>query len=272
MKILLSIFGFLVITNSCNSKKNTMDAKSLDQDSLAGGYVIKEMGDEIMKDQTLKITFEANSNKITGFGGCNSFFGTYTLEDSKISFSDIASSKMFCGKDIGLMERNFFSTIKKSNRLELIDNQLLFHADDIVVIKAEKVVTEKSIKKAISNSDLVIIYKALSRGSFDFIKISDSKISLSSDRELKEFNDYSCSNEDQNQLEELVNQLNLENLEKLEAPTDKRLFDGAPIATLTIIKNGMEKTTQSFDHGHPPEEIKALVNKVLSIKEIVTKQ
>lgn len=272
MKFLFSFLSILLFSNSCNSNKNSMDAKSLDQESLAGSYIIKEMSDEMIKGQTLKITFESNSDRVTGFGGCNSFFGTYILEDNKISFGDIASSKKFCGKTIGDLERNFFSTLKSSTKIELDENLLLFHADDSVVIKAEKTVVEKNMKKAIPNPSSVLIYKAISRGSFDYIKISDSKISVSQDRNLKMFSDYNCTEEDQNELISILDQLNLAELENLKAPTDKRLFDGAPIATLTIIKNGIEKTTPSFDHGHPPKEIETLVNKVLSIKENVTKQ
>lgn len=272
MKILLSIFSFLLLTNSCNSNKNSMETKSLDQESLAGTYIIKEMYDEMIKGQILKITFEYNSNRVTGFGGCNSFFGTYTLEDNKISFGDIASSKKFCGKAIGDLERNFFSTLNGSTKIELDENYLLFHVDDNVVVKAEKAVAEKSMKKAVPNPSLVLIYKAISRGYFGYIKISNSKISVSQDRNLKVFSDYNCTEEEQNQLISIFDQLNLDELENLRAPTDKRLFDGAPIATLTIIKNGIEKTTPSFDHGHPPKEIEALVNKVLSIKENVAKQ
>jgi len=36
-------------------------------------------------------------NRITGNGGCNAFFGTYSLSaGNKISFSDIGSTKMAC--------------------------------------------------------------------------------------------------------------------------------------------------------------------------------
>lgn len=30
--------------------------------------------------------------------------------------------------------------------------------------------------------------------------------------------------------------------------------------------------TPTFDHGHPPKEIEALVNKILTIREKLTKQ
>jgi hypothetical protein len=54
----------------------------------------------------------------------------------------------------------------------------------------------------------------------------------------------------------------------LEAPTSLRNHDGAAIATLGVSKDKEETISNSFDHGHPPKAIEALVNKVLSIKKI----
>ena len=66
--------------------------------------------------------------------------------------------------------------------------------------------------------------------------------------------------------------VDLQTLNKLKAPTEKRLHDGAAHATLAFRQGDMEVMSPTFDHGHPPKEIEALVNKVLSIKENVLKQ
>ena len=266
MKFLLSLFSVIVLADSCNSKTNAMDAKLLDQNSIHGDYIVTQLGNKSLKTQTLKISF-SKTNEVTGFGGCNSFFGTYTLEKGKISFGNIASSKKYCGKEIGTTERHFLSALSKSNEVKLIDGNLMFSSDDEILVKASKYSKEK-----VALSNPVIIYKAISRGSFDYIKISGTKVSVSTDRNLKSFSDYKCTEEDQEKLAELLSNLKLNDITQLEAPTDKRLFDGAPIATLTILKDKEKFTTPSFDHGHPPNEIKALVNKVLSIKENANKQ
>ena len=78
---------------------------------------------------------------------------------------------------------------------------------------------------------------------------------------------YSCKPTDWDELEKLLKSISPENLGKLKAPTDKRLYDGAAHATLSILLGDVVMITPSFDHGHPPKEIEALVNKVLSIKE-----
>lgn len=266
MKFLLSLLSIVLMADSCNSKKNDLDAKIMDQNSLVGDYIITELGDKAMTSQTLKISF-SEKNEVTGFGGCNSFFGTYTLEKGKISFGNIASSKKYCGKEIGTTERDFLTALSQSKEVKLIDGNVMFSSDDEMLIKASKYSKEK-----VAQSNPVIIYKAISRGSFDYIKISGTKVSVSTDRNLKSFSDYKCTEEDQEKLAELLSNLKLNDITQLEAPTDKRLFDGAPIATLTILKDKEKFTTPSFDHGHPPNEIKALVNKVLSIKENATKQ
>jgi hypothetical protein len=85
-------------------------------------------------------------------------------------------------------------------------------------------------------------------------------------------NTYVCKSEDWEALESLLKAIDVENLNRLKAPTDKRLYDGAPHATLSVIKGDVEMMTPTFDHGTPPKEIEALVNKVLSIKVNASKQ
>jgi hypothetical protein len=61
--------------------------------------------------------------------------------------------------------------------------------------------------------------------------------------------------------------VNVENIPNLKAPSEKRFYDGAAIATLSIVYNGETYTTPSFDHGNPPNEIAELVKEILSISE-----
>ena len=58
--------------------------------------------------------------------------------------------------------------------------------------------------------------------------------------------------------------VNLEEIPNLEAPTSYRFHDGAAMATLKITYNEKVYESQTFDNGHPPEQIAKLVNKVNS--------
>jgi len=117
-----------------------------------------------------------------------------------------------------------------------------------------------------------ITYTAMSRGSYEYVQISGSKVSISTDKSLKNIKTYTYNESDWKQLKSLIDAFDFQTLNKLKAPTDKRLHDGAAHASLAIRQGDMEVMSPSFDHGHPPKEIEDLVNKVLSIKESVIKQ
>lgn len=61
--------------------------------------------------------------------------------------------------------------------------------------------------------------------------------------------------------------VDIKNIPNLKAPSEKRFFDGAPIAKLKIISNGKTYETTSFDHGNPPQELAQLVKEILTIAE-----
>ncbi|WP_339753726.1 hypothetical protein [uncultured Winogradskyella sp.] len=147
--------------------------------------------------------------------------------------------------------------------------------------ESEPVVASKPSKEMpIKKSDIVkdnynkttVIYKAMSRGTFEYIQISELEVLISSDRNLIEMNAYKYEKKDWDDLSRLIKEIDVEAFQKLKAPTDKRLFDGAAHTTLSLIKGDLAFITPSFDDGHPPKVIEELVNKVLSIKESAIKQ
>ena len=56
-------------------------------------------------------------------------------------------------------------------------------------------------------------------------------------------------------------------ISNLEAPSKNFQFDGAVLAKLTIVYDGVTYQTQPFDHGNPPKEIALLVKEILSISQ-----
>jgi hypothetical protein len=64
----------------------------------------------------------------------------------------------------------------------------------------------------------------------------------------------------------------LQSLEKLKAPSTDSYRDAALAATLTLEKDGQNISTPTFDHGNPPKEIEALVNKLLAVRKNAEKQ
>ena len=76
----------------------------------------------------MKLTLHIEENKVNGFGGCNSFFGTYTHDVGSIKFGPLAATRMFCPDSIDL-ESQFFKLLSGVTSYT-ITGQVLFFKDD----------------------------------------------------------------------------------------------------------------------------------------------
>jgi hypothetical protein len=111
----------------------------------------------------------------------------------------------------------------------------------------------------------VIEYVAGSRGFYQKIIIEKQMVRFSSKRAEKEkIIPFKISNSDWKELVSFFKTIELDSLGKLKAPTEKRFYDGAAIASLKIIYKDKAYETKAFDHGFPPKEIEKLVNKITS--------
>ena len=108
-----------------------------------------------------------------------------------------------------------------------------------------------------------IEYQAMSRGYFLNISIQDEKLSIIDKRDGKP-RDYKLTKKDWNELADLYKVMKVEMIPTYKAPTEKRFYDGAAIATLRITYEGKLYESQAFDHGNPPVELEKFINKIVS--------
>ncbi len=110
-------------------------------------------------------------------------------------------------------------------------------------------------------------YTASTRGFFKEVKIDTSGIYTYNMRGSEEADIKPISPVNWNLLLDLLNNINLEDLPKLEAPSTQRYSDGAAIASLKIIYPSSTYSSSQFDHGNPPKEIKQLCDAILKLSE-----
>ena len=116
-----------------------------------------------------------------------------------------------------------------------------------------------------SLEEFQLIYKANTRGFFQEIKIKDHNVYISNDRNgTNNQNPVKIADKDWQNITELVSKVNLDGLAELKSPTEKRFYDGAAIANLSITKNDQTYQSSDFDNGFPPKEIEELVKKITS--------
>jgi len=88
----------LFVTLSANKCKNdaatTGGATSL-RDTK---WVFESLGGEALKmpDGREQPWLQLAGDQLTGFGGCNKLMGSYKMDGTKLSFSGIGSTKMYC--------------------------------------------------------------------------------------------------------------------------------------------------------------------------------
>lgn len=110
-------------------------------------------------------------------------------------------------------------------------------------------------------------YTAKTRGFSQTILIKNKSFTLNRTRLGKDtLVQKTISENDWNNLVVAFQDVNLDELQNLKAPTEKRFYDAAPIGRLKIIYKEKTYESNSFDHGFPPAEIEKFVNKINEIE------
>jgi len=77
----------------------------------------------------MKLTLHVEENKVNGFGGCNSFFGTFTHDVGTIKFGPLAATRKFCAESMD-QESQFFKLLSEVANYTITGQVLLFNDDD----------------------------------------------------------------------------------------------------------------------------------------------
>lgn len=250
-------FSFIILLlfslKSCGDKATTEMLNKVNE-QLSGNYIIAMFDDKNVSDYKLNIDFDNGNKHVSGFSGCNRFSGSYTLEANHISFGPLAVTRMACMGKANTLETHFLKLLKEVNAFSFENNELkLFNGDNLLIT-------------AIQNNAYHVEYTAHSRGFFHEITVSDGMISVQKNQASKVITK-PCSTAELDKLNNLLKDIDITSLSKLEPPTKAHQYDGAPIVNLKVTYQGKDFQTQSFDHGNPPKEIEALVKEILSLSQ-----
>lgn len=82
----------------------------------------------------LTLLLDETQKKISGFAGCNRFFGSYQGENTALSFSGMGSTKMFC-QDTQATEDAYFKALGTVQSYKIEGNKLLLLAGEHVILE-----------------------------------------------------------------------------------------------------------------------------------------
>lgn len=142
MKKLIALCIIAIVVMSCDETKKVIDVAGNVQ--LSGKYNVTEIDGSTISENAPYISFFALDKTIRGNTGCNSYFGSYTLDLYALSFSDIGSTEMACDPPIMEVENTFLSALNNTGSYEIQNRVLTLYSktDRTVLLKATKEVTE----------------------------------------------------------------------------------------------------------------------------------
>lgn len=138
--ILVALLSMTFLLNACTSS-----------DSKEGSYTVEpaekqvvsitdtkwelftlgeeEVG-EVSERGNPNLTLDTTENRAYGFGGCNSFNGSFTLgDDYALKFSQMASTKMYCAESMAV-EDAFMPIFEAVASYEISGDQLHLKSED----------------------------------------------------------------------------------------------------------------------------------------------
>lgn len=131
----LAIIAFTIM--SCNTGKksnpNTSEMNKEASDDMAsiedGKWVIttiegKDVSGWERNGQKIYFTLNSAEHRVNGYSGCNTFMGTYKIEEgNRISFSQMASTRMACPDD-EINESEILSIFENTDNFTIADGKL----------------------------------------------------------------------------------------------------------------------------------------------------
>lgn len=128
MKNLFLFFSIVcyISTWGCSSGIESISLKSTSWqlDSLAGINIIPS-------GKTVTLEFNSNT-KISGFGGCNKYGGSYKAGSKSITVVNLYSTDMACDKS--QTETAFFNALKKADSYTVSGGRLMFYEQGALTI------------------------------------------------------------------------------------------------------------------------------------------
>ncbi len=263
--IALIITSFLM--NSCGNAQAVPNANNdmLNKQSLEinGLYRITTLGSFKNLPEALTMEFDLDSSRVTGYSGCNRFFGDYLVKSNTLSFGPLASTRKMCMEKVNNIEQHLLGALQQINNFEIKGDLLLLNRDNSTLVEAKRIASVTIAK----DKPFTLKYSARSRGTNRLVTFKNGAISYKKGSSSKAL-EKSCSKAQIEKIYGYLDVVNLSKLSKLEPPTTAFQSDGALMGRLIIEYDDQIYESMIFDHGNPPDYISKIVNALISLSEM----
>jgi len=107
-------------------------------------WVLESYGDPdnlnaVLEDTEITVTFISAEGKIEGSGGCNSYGGSYEVDEDELTIpGPLVSTEMACSESIMNQEQEYLAILQNAESYEIEDDQLqIFSGDKVLIFELE---------------------------------------------------------------------------------------------------------------------------------------
>jgi heat shock protein HslJ len=120
--------------------ERTADASADPGKALEGGpWLLLELNSAIVQlpagERQPYLLFQRQDRKVSGYSGCNEFFGSYNLKGDSLTFSPLGMTRRFCAGTAGDVEQAFLSILSKVRGWRVERKMLLLMDGDQVLAR-----------------------------------------------------------------------------------------------------------------------------------------
>ena len=161
-------------TNSESSESNSENGNTTEVQSIENTKWIittlegKDMSNKETNGQDIYFTLNSQDKRVNGFSGCNTFMGTYTLEEgNRITFSQMGATKMAC-PDSDINEQDILNIFNTADNYTITNGKLALN-------KAKRAPMAEFKKGNMDNEPIVEKYWKLKTLEGKDVKMSDNQ-------------------------------------------------------------------------------------------------
>ena len=85
---------------------------------------LRGLDPKVLRDAARPVTVGFKAGRVSGFSGCNQFFGSYTLDRDRVVIGSLAGSMMACEEPLMALERAVHAALAGTFRYTLADQRL----------------------------------------------------------------------------------------------------------------------------------------------------
>lgn len=101
---------------------------------ISGDFIINSFKGSTVSDKNMTINFNVKTGQVNGKGVCNRFSGTFTTSNTKIKFSQAATTKIMCREPE--LERDFFHSMNQVDHFSMKNDELKLMKGDETIFMA----------------------------------------------------------------------------------------------------------------------------------------